>query len=72
MRCATLRLPGVGEEGQNARPLAGACDENMVLGYGDPIAVIAVQRFGDNHNVLVRFAIIKGVGSIIHRVAKCV
>ena len=53
------------KEGQNARPLASTCNQNTVLGYRDPIAVIPVQRFGDDHNVLARFAVIQGVGSII-------
>src|SRR6516164_9461485 len=60
------------KERQNARPLASACDQNTVLGYRDPIAVIPVERLGNDHNVLLRFAVIQGVGSIIHRVAKCV
>ena len=32
--------------------------------------MIPVQRFGNDHNVLLRFAVIQGVGSIIHCVAK--
>ena len=55
------------KEGQNARPLASACDQDTVLGYRDPIAVIPVQRFRNDHNVL-----LQGVGSIIHCVAKCI
>ena len=28
------------KEGQNARPLASACDQDTVLGYRDPIATV--------------------------------
>ena len=52
------------KERQNARPLASTCDQNMVLRYRDPIAAIPVQRFGNDHNVLLRFAVIEGVGFV--------